>query len=139
MLENKTKIFQNLFIFLILDMGDAEPVVDPPPVQREEELKLNFLTGLLLYSIWSLYQFYLVGYLGFRDFMAANGWYCLFGLILIAFIIKNLESRYQKIIDWWEVAKAKKNPDQFVDFESARLARLEKLQAQHDQVKQMEA
>ena len=71
--------------------------------------------------------------------MAANGWYCLFGLILIAFIIKNLESRYQKIIDWWEVAKAKKNPDQFVDFESARLARLEKLQAQHDQVKQMEA
>merc|ERR1711990_44623 len=110
-------IFESDFDCLT-EMGDAEPVVDPPPVQREEETKLNFLT---------------VGYLGFRDFMAANGWYCLFGLILIAFIIKNLESRYQKIVDRWEVAKAKKNPDQFVDFESARLARLEKLQSQHDQ------
>merc|ERR1711990_1172320 len=87
-------IFESDFDCLT-EMGDAEPVVDPPPVQREEETKLNFLT---------------VGYLGFRDFMAANGWYCLFGLILIAFIIKNLESRYQKIVDWWEVAKAKKIP-----------------------------
>ena len=39
------------------------------------------------------------------------------------------------MIDWWEVARAKKDPDQFVDFESARLARLEKLQAEHDEVK----
>merc|ERR1712113_106199 len=111
-------IFESDFDCLT-EMGDAEPIGEPPPVeQNTQPPTMNFLTA---------------AYLGASNFMALYGWYLVFTFVLLAFVIKNLESKYQKMMDWWEVARAKKDPDQFVDFESARLARLERLQVEHDE------
>merc|ERR1711892_395714 len=62
------------------------------------------------------------------DFMAKNGWFILFGLIVFWLIKKNVDAYLLKLRDWWQVAQIKKDPDQFQHLEEDRMSRIERMQ-----------
>lgn len=71
-------------------------------------------------------------YLFCTQFMAQNGWYIVFALIVFAFFKKNIEGYLAAWQEWWEVAQIKKDPDQFQRHEDDRMAKLERLQRDLD-------
>lgn len=80
------------------------------------------------------------------EFMAQNGWYVLFAIAVLCLLKKNLDSYFQvgfcfcisliwqKLQDWWMVAKIKKDPDTFQNLEEDRMSRIERLQKKLDVV-----
>merc|ERR1712136_492917 len=115
-------IFESDFDCLT-EMSDAGSEVDPNTAPHQDPLTAPITDG---------YMFSVV-------FLQKYGWYIIFGLIALSFVKKNLERHIQAFREWQEVASIKKNPDQFQSMDEARMARLERLQAQSDAAAQVKA
>lgn len=102
-------------------MGDAapDPDVPPPPEPVEQPVPPPSMPVLELYNFAC-------------NFMAQNGWYILFGLIVFCLIKKNVDAYLLKLRDWWQVAQIKKDPDQFQHLEEDRMSRIERMQRELD-------
>jgi len=116
-------IFESDFDCLT-EMSDGGSEVDPNLAPVQEEQVTPSITGGFLFSV---------------EFFQKYGWYIVFALIAFSFVKKNLERHLQAFREWQEVASIKKNPDQFQSMEEARMARLERLQAQSDAAAQVKA
>merc|ERR1712227_821613 len=67
------------------------------------------------------------------NFLAANGWYIVFGVAILSIVWKNLEKKVEKARRLYQDAQIKKNPDTYQKQEEDRMARLERLQKQYDE------
>jgi len=67
------------------------------------------------------------------NFLAANGWYIVFGVAILSIVWKNLEKKVEKARRMYQDAQIKKNPDTYQKQEEDRMARLERLQKQYDE------
>merc|ERR1711931_282288 len=115
-------IFESDFDCLT-EMSDSVPEVEPNVPPQQDPVTAPITDG---------YMFSVV-------FLQKYGWYIIFGLIALSFAKKNLERHIQAFREWQEVASIKKNPDQFQSMDEARMARLERLQAQSDAAAQVKA
>merc|ERR1712241_1486630 len=97
----------------------TEKMDDPPPEAPEQEAPPPSMPVLEFYNFAC-------------NFMAQNGWYILFGLVIFCLIKKNVDAYLLKLRDWWMVAQIKKDPDQFQHLEEDRLSRIERLQRELD-------
>merc|ERR1712212_69514 len=109
-------IFESDFDCLT-EMSDGGSEVDPNLAPVQEEQVTPSITGGFMFSV---------------EFLQKYGWYIVFALIAFSLVKKNLERHLKAFREWQEVASIKKNPDQFQSMEEARMARLERLQAQSD-------
>merc|ERR1712123_97446 len=106
-------IFESDFDCLTVKMAD---VPDPPPPNAPApEAAPPSMPVLDMYNFAC-------------DFMAKNGWFILFGLIVFCLIKKNVDAYLLKLRDWWQVAQIKKDPDQFQHLEEDRMSRIERMQ-----------
>merc|ERR1711962_70212 len=116
-------IFESDFDCLT-EMSDAGSVEVDPNLAPQQDHATAPITGGYMFSV---------------VFLQKYGWYIVFGLIALSFLKKNLERHLQAFREWQEVASIKKNPDQFQSMDDARMARLERLQAQSDAAAQVKA
>jgi len=99
---------------------DPPPPADPPVVEPQQPPTQNMDVVFTAHT-------------DICNFLAANGWYILFGVAILSIIWKNLEKKVEKARRMYQDAQIKKNPDTYQKQEEDRMARLERLQKQYDE------